>query len=398
MSEASVAWQPRDEAELAAMVADAAAQRTPLAIEGGGTRSGLGRPTQTSATLSTTKLAGITLYEPTELVLSARAGTPLAEVEATLAGKGQRLAFEPMDHRGLYGGTAEPTIGGVVAANVSGPRRIAGAAARDALIGVRAINGRGEIVKSGGRVMKNVTGLDLVKFLAGSYGTLVVLSEVTFKLQPVAEAEATLILPGLDDTRAVAALSAALGSPYSVTGAAHVPGEGAATAQTLIRLEGFADSLAYRFDRLATDLAAFGKVERAGADQSASLWRQVRDLALLDAPATAPVWRVSVKPSAGPAVAAAARRAFPCRVLYDWGGGLVWIAGGEGDDAGAAVIRAAAKAAGGYATLVRAAPAVRLSVEVFEPLPAPLMDLTRRLKESFDPAAILNPGRMYAGV
>ncbi len=206
---------PRDESEVAEIVATANRSREPLAIVGGGTRLGLGRPTQTATSLSTAALAGITLYEPTELVLSARAGTPLAEIDALLTSKGQRLPFEPMDHRGLLGSDGEPTIGGVVAANVSGPRRIQAGAARDSLIGVRAITGSGDIVKSGGRVMKNVTGYDLVKFIAGSYGTLAVLSEVTFKVEPRPEAESTLIFSGLDDTRAVAALSAALGSPLA---------------------------------------------------------------------------------------------------------------------------------------------------------------------------------------
>src|SRR4051812_21259201 len=202
----TTAFIPPDEAEVASVVREAAARRTPLAVEGGGTRRGLGRPMQTAATLSTAKLRGVTLYEPTELVLSARAGTPLAEVEALLAKHGQRLAFEPMDHRPLQGSGGEPTLGGIVAANVSGPRRIEAGAARDTLIGVRAVTGRGEAVKSGGRVMKNVTGYDLVKFLAGSYGTLAVLSEVTFKVLPKPETEATLVLSGLDERRAVAAL------------------------------------------------------------------------------------------------------------------------------------------------------------------------------------------------
>ena len=391
-------WVPGDESELAAMIAEAADRRTPLAVEGGGTRSGLGRPMQTAATLSTAKLAGVTLYEPSEMVLSARAGTPLAEIDALLAGNRQRLAFEPMDHRGLYGGSGEPTAGGVVAANISGPRRITAGAARDSLIGIRAVTGGGDIVKSGGRVMKNVVGLDLVKFLAGSFGTLAVLSEVTFKVLPVPESEATLVLSGLDDVRAVAALSAVLGSPFSVTGAAHVPGQASEVARTLIRLDGFTESVAYRLDRLAAELSAFGKTERLEGAASQTLCRDVRDLAVLGAPSGAPVWRVSVRPGAGPGIAEAARRGFPCRVLYDWGGGLVWIAGGEGADAGAGVIRAAVAAAGGHATLVRATDAVRLAVDVFEPPSGPIMALTRKLKQTFDPSGLLNPGRMYVGI
>jgi glycolate oxidase FAD binding subunit len=390
---------PADEKELSSLVAEAAAKKTPLAVVGGGTRQGLGRPMQTAQTLSTARLTGVTLYEPTEMVVSARAGTPLAEIEALLAQNHQRLAFEPTDSRALYGSLGEPTIGAVAAANLSGPRRINQGAARDHLIGVRAVTGRGEVVKSGGRVMKNVAGLDLVKFLAGSHGTLAVLSEVTFKALPAPETEATLVFAGLSDARAVAAMSAALGSPFGVTGAAHAPSSESDPARTYLRLEGFAASVADRATRLAVLLGDFGAASVSDARTSQSLWLTILDLDGLSAPLHTPLWRVSVKPGDGPAIAAAARAAFPVRVLYDWGGGLVWIAGGEArEDAGAAVIRAAVAAAGGHATLVRAADSVRNAIDVFEPLAAPLMALTRKLKTTFDPAGILNPGRMYPGI
>jgi glycolate oxidase FAD binding subunit len=259
---------------------------------------------------------------------------------------------------------------------------------------VRAVTGRGETIKSGGRVMKNVTGYDLVRFLAGSHGTLAVLTEVTFKVLPAPETEATLVLRGLDDKAAVAALAAVLGSPFEVSGAAHRPGEGA--AETWIRIEGFAKSVVYRAGRLRDELHRFGTVDIVD-DTAASraIWTAIRDLEALAAPPDAPVWRISVKPGDGPAIAGAIRRAFAARVLYDWGGALVWIAGGEGPDAGASIVRAAVKAVGGHATLVRAPEEVRRRVPVFEPQPAPLMELTRKLKYAFDPAGILNPGRMY---
>ena len=329
-------------------------------------------------------------------MLSARAGTPLREVEALLAQRRQRLAFEPPDHRAFYGapGRGEPTVGAVAAANLSGPRRVQAGAARDSLIGLRAVTGEGKVVKSGGRVMKNVTGYDLVKFLSGSYGTLAVLSEVTFKVQPAPETEATLVFSGLEDARAVAALGAALGSPFGVTGAAHV-GNGA----TYIRLDGFSASVADRATRLGVTLAAYGTPEVLRDAASEAIWKNIRDLGALDAPPASSVWRVSVRPTAGPAVVAAVRRSFPARVLYDWGGGLVFIAGGEGADAGAAVVRWAVEAAGGgHATLVRAPEAIRARIPVFEKPSAPAMALTRRLKAVFDPAGILNPGRMYEGV
>ncbi len=389
---------PIDESEVADIVAVAAAQRSPLAVSGGGTRAGLGRPVQAAAALSTAEMRGVTLYEPSELVISARAGTPLAEIEALLAENGQRLTFEPPDHRALYGSSGEPTIGAVAAANLSGPRRIQAGAARDGLIGVSAVNGRGEVVKSGGRVMKNVTGYDLVKFLAGSYGTLAVLTEVTFKVLPAPETEATLVIEGLDDAGAIAALSAALGTPFSVTGAAHIPLNSRRLGRTCIRLEGFAASVVDRTDRLRWKPGPFNGAARLDAKQSARLWRSIRDADVLEAPADVPVWRLSVKPGDAPALVETLHRAFACRALYDWGGGLVWIAGGDGPDVGAAAIRAAVAAVGGHATLVRAPDDVRNAVDVFQPLPEPLMALTRKLKESFDPAGILNPGRIYAGV
>ncbi|MEP2118088.1 glycolate oxidase subunit GlcE [Bauldia litoralis] len=399
MSIAAPATTPDDENQLVEAVADAAARTVPLAVAGGATRLGLGRPMQTAESLSTANLTGITLYEPAELVISARAGTPLAEIETALAAQNQRLGFEPVDHRRLFGSQGTPTIGAIAAANVSGPRRIQVGAARDSLIGLRAVTGAGALIKSGGRVMKNVTGYDLVKFLAGSYGTLSVLSEVTFKVQPSPETEVTLVLNGLDDDRAVEALSAALGSPFSVTGAAHLPAGDGDVSRTLIRLEGFAESVAERTKDLIALLAAYGAPETLDAEATRTLWRAVGDLEALGASDHAAVWKVSVKPSDGPAIAAAARAAFASRVLYDWGGGLVWIATETGGfDAGAAVIRDAIAPLGGHATLVKASDAVRLATDVFQPLAPPLMDLTRKLKARFDPAGILNPGRMYAGV
>lgn len=390
---------PSDEAELAAAIGDAAARRTPLAVEGGGTRRGLGRPMQTAATLSTLGIAGVTLYEPAELVISARPGTPLHAIETLLANQNQRLAFEPIDHRTILASAGAPTIGAVAAANLSGPRRIQVGAARDSLIGVRAVTGRGDLVKSGGRVMKNVTGYDLVKFMAGSYGTLGVFSEVTFKVAPIPETETTIVIGGLDDEAAIRALSAALASPWSVTGAAHLPPYEHEMARTLIRIEGFQASVKERQDKLVAALSSFGRAETVSADASHAVWKAVRDLAALGAPKRAVVWRISVRPSDGPPLVSELRRTLPCRVLYDWGGGLVWIAANDtGDSAGAMVVREAVARVGGHATLVRAPDHVRLAVEVFEPQPAPVMDLQRKLKAAFDPEGILNPGRMYAGV
>ncbi len=390
--------EPASEQAVADIVASARADRMPLSLAGGDTKAGIGRPVQAAATLTSRKMKGITLYEPAELVIGAKAGTPLAEIEAALAEKGQRLAFEPPDYRALLGTEGEPTIGGIAAANLSGPRRIMAGAARDALIGVRFVNGRGEIVKNGGRVMKNVTGLDLVKLMGGSWGTLGLLTEVIFKVLPIPETSTTLLYSGLDDERAIAVLSEALGSPFEVTGAAHIPvGEGYQTAQTLIRIEGFEPSVDYRLGELREALADYGDPAVLAHESGDSLWRGLRDGAPLIALSGQAIWRISTRPGAGPALAAAIRSKVQGRHYFDWGGGLIWIAT-PADDAAAASVREATRAHGGHATLMRAPPELRAAIDVFEPLPEPLMRISREIKARFDPDGIFNPGRMYAGI
>ena len=389
---------PASEAEAAEIIGASRRAGTPLSIDGGGTRAGLGRPVQAAATLSTRALTGITLYEPDEMVIAARAGTPLRLIEETLAASGQMLAFEPMDHRPLYGTTGEPTIGAIAACNISGPRRIQAGAARDSLIGLRLVNGMGETIKSGGRVVKNVTGLDLVKLNCGAHGTLGFLTEVTFKVLPRPDVSATLALRGLDDARAVAALSAALGSPFEVSGAGHLPaGLAGGDALTLLRLENFAASVAYRMDALRQTLADFCKAEALAQAEAARLWQDIRDARFFAVPSPLAVWRISAAPSRAPLIVAAIARSLAAKHFYDWGGGLVWLACAASGDAGAVVIRAALGGQG-HATLVRAPEAVRAAVDVFEPLAAPVMRLTKGIKASFDPDRALNPGRMYAGV
>lgn len=394
---------PADEAELAAAVADAAVARTPLEIRGGGTRSGLGRPVQASRTLSTAGISGISLYEPGALTLVVKAGTPMAEVEAALAAEGQMLAFEPPDHRALLGTEGAPTIGGAVAVAASGPRRIQKGACRDFMLGVRFVDGQGQILKNGGRVMKNVTGLDLVKPMAGQFGTLGVLTEIAFKVLPAPKATAVLLFTGLDDAQAVAVMSDALGAPYDVAGAAHLPVGMDGDPVTMIRLEGLEQSVAYRTAELTRHLSRHGSpaVETDPARIVAG-WKHIRDAEAF-AGQDGAVWRLSVKPSDGPGLVAALRRKAGVQgVIYDWGGGLVWLrvpetgqeTGHETADAGAAVIRAHVAATGGHATLVRATAATRAAVDVFQPEPGPLARISEGLRAKFDPYGILNPGRM----
>ena len=391
--------KPRTESDVAEIVMDARAARTPLAIEGGATRTGFGRPVQAPLLLSTSLLSGITLYEPAEMVISARAGTPVSEIERALGEKGQMLPFEPMDHRALYGTAGDPTIGAVAACNISGPRRIQVGAARDHLIGLRFVNGRAEAIKSGGRVMKNVTGLDLVKVVCGSHGTLGVITEVTFKVLPKARRVATLTIDGLGDEQAAACMSAALGSPYEISGAAHLPqGVSVETARTFLRIEHFPDSVDYRLDALEKLVTPFGPTARLDHEASLNIWRDIRDVGPLVRPSATAIWRISVAPTRGPKLIQSIRESLRGRWFYDWGGGLVWFSTPVQGDCGAATIRAALADIGGHATLVRAPDETRAVVDVFEPQTPALMKITRGVKSSFDPQGLFNPGRMYAGV
>ena len=383
---------PEDEAALSVLVADAAASGRRLEIVGGGSRRGLGGPVAADAALSTAGLTGVRLYEPEALTLVAGAGTPLAEIEALLAAEGQRLPFEPIDHRALLGAGGAPTLGGVVATNASGPRRIQAGACRDSLIGLRFVDGTGRIVKNGGRVMKNVTGYDLVKLMAGAHGTLGVLTECAFKLLPLPEASRTLLIEGLDEATAARALSAALGSPYDVTAAAHVPGS---PPRTLLRIEGFVTAMTHRGARLRELLAEFGDARIVeDADETAALWAAIRD-ATPAADAEGAVWRCSVRPTDGPVLAERLRAAEAAETrLFDWGGGLVWAVAPANGDCGVEAVRRETAALGGHATLIRAPEAVRAATPPFHPEPAPLARLSAALRAKFDPAGVLNPGRM----
>jgi len=372
---------PKTEQELSEAVAGAAG---PLRIVGGGTRP-IGKPVA-GEVLSTAGLSGITLYEPGALTLVAQAGTPLAEIEAVLAAENQRLAFEPMDHRVLLGTDGTPTIGGVVAANASGPRRIQVGACRDHLLGVRFVDGMGTITKNGGRVMKNVTGYDLVKLMAGSWGTLGVLSEVSLKVLPIPEHEATLIVHGADIGAGVATMSAALGSPFDITGAAHFPLTAGGSADTMLRVEGFEGSVAYRIEALKALLAGHGDMNTVEGAVSATAWQRVRDVDWF-ADTVDDVWRLSVKPGDAPDVVA--RMGAEAQVQLGWGGGLIWALLPEGTD-----LRARLGGFSGHATLIRASDAMRAKLPVFQPEAAPLAALSAGLRAKFDPRGVLNPGLM----
>lgn len=386
------------EGEIAAAVAEAHAAKEPLEIRGNGTKSAMLRPVQAARTLSTADHRGIVFYAPKELVIRARAGTPLPEIEFALTERGQHLISEPPNITPLFGSEKPQTLGGVVAANLSGPRRVAWGATRDHVLGIRAVNGTGEVFRSGGRVLKNVTGLDLCKLLTGSHGTLGVLTEITLKVLPAPECSGTLAVPADTAETGVRILSQALGSPFSVSAAAWLPAESAAShgftaGVALARIEDFAKSVTYRLGRLQQQFGG----DILSEDPSRSLWRSIGDAEPLTAMPDEAIWRISVRPSAGPEVYRAVTGAFGARAFLDWGGGLVWVAGPAETSVHAAVV-AAAKEAMGTWTLFRAPDPLRTFVDVVPPEPPVLAAITRRVKAALDPASILNPGRLYPGL
>ncbi len=383
--------KPRDAGELRQAVEWALSEGTTLDVRGQGSKIALGKPMECGQVLDLSGLSGVVDYAPEELVVTLQAGTPIREVEALLAQRNQMLAFEPPDLGLLLGREAgQGTLVGALMGNLAGPRRLSAGAARDHLLGFSGVNGRGESFKSGGRVMKNVTGYDLSKLLAGSWGTLAVLDQVSVKVLPAPDQTRTLLLLGLDDAAAARAMCAALGSPHEVSGAAHLPG------RTALRLEGVAPSVEARLKALRALLADTGAgLEELGTLESRTFWREVRDVAPLAAAPEAVVWKISCPPTEGPAVVARIKAQRPeAKAIYDWSGGLVWLALPPSADADHETVRGAIGTRGGHATLIRAPEVIRAAVPVFQPQPAALAALVARVKESFDPKGLFNPGRM----
>jgi glycolate oxidase FAD binding subunit len=403
----------RDAKDVEQVVRTALASEQPLEIIGHGSKRGVGQPMATNALLDLSALNAVTAYEPNELIITVQAGAPLNDVQSLIDSKNQQFAFEPINTSQLLGTPNIGTIGGMVAAGLAGPRRIKAGGARDHLLGAHAVSGFGDSFKAGGRVVKNVTGYDLCKLLAGSWGTLAVMTEVTLKVMPKAESERTLVLRGLDDLAANRAMTAALGSPFDVSGAAHVPNSAFRAglevladlgsprqAVTLLRLEGITASAAHRAASLTEALGTFGTAEIVADAASAAIWSSVRDCAPFAASGALgawPVWRIVCPPASGGALGQALARDTGGDVIYDWGGGLIWAALPPSADANAGMLRARVNAVGGHAALIRASEPVRRNVEVFHPQQAGLASLSERVRHSFDPKNILNRGRMIRG-
>jgi glycolate oxidase FAD binding subunit len=401
----------RDAQDVEDAVRGAIASEQPLEIIGHGSKRLIGQPMTTNAVLDLSALNSVISYEPNELIVTAQAGAPLSDVMSLIDSKNQAFGFEPIDTSVLLGTPAGlGTIGGMLGTGLAGPRRIKAGSVRDHLLGAKSVSGFGDSYVTGGKVVKNVTGYDLCKLLTGSWGTLSVVTEVTFKVMPKAESETTVVLHGLDDPSACRAMNRALGSPFDVSAAAHVPamsldaGGDSLTrigaghqAITLIRLEGFPASVADRARSLTALLADFGAADVVTGDQSNAAWAAIRDVVPLAAKGPfgdRPVWRIVCPPADGGVFGESLERQAGAEVIYDWGGGLIWAALPPAPDAHAAWLRQRLQPIGGHATLIRAADDIRAAVDVFQPLAPGVAALNKRIKKSFDPRDILNRGRM----
>jgi glycolate oxidase FAD binding subunit len=381
---------PADTSETAAIVASSAVAHRSLVVRAGASKASWYADQVDSAVLDLSKLRGIVDYQATELVLTAQPATPLRDIEGALKAHQQMLAFEPPDWREVLGTTErDQTLGGVVACNLAGPRRVTAGAARDHFLGVEAVSGHGDIFKAGGKVVKNVTGYDLCKVLAGSHGTLAVMTEITLKVMPRPESSVSVVRFGLSDALASRLMIDALNSGHEVSAAGHLPAEVApqGMAVTALRVEGSRASVKARRDALRREFLGDVLLEQ----ESAALWASVRDLAPFVSIA-GPVWRISVPPARASSITAAINESISCRWFYDWGGALIWLCADPAlTDGGAQVIRTAV-AREGHAFLLRASPDLRARVPTFQPLPPLLSSLTARVKRAFDPKEILNPG------
>jgi glycolate oxidase FAD binding subunit len=378
-------FAPKTEAELSEVISSASS----VVVEGLSSKRSYGRVVAGLPVLSLAAFHSVAVYEPEELILEAGTATPLRVIQKMLHEKNQMLAFEPPDYSHLWGSSHSGSLGGVLATALAGPRRIKAGSVRDHVLGVRGVTGRGEIFKAGARVVKNVTGYDMPKLLAGSFGTLAALTSVTFKVLPAPEVEETVLVSVRDDAEAIRVMSDALQSSAEISAAAHVPGEG-----TYLRFEGISVSVSARRDRYVAGLKL--NCEIINAEPSRVIWAKIRDCKAIAHEATRALWRISVAPMQGAAVAAFIARQTDARYFFDWGGGLLWMSLPAAGDGGAVLVRSAFTE--GHATLFAAPDDLRQRVQVFQPQAPTLAALTARVKLALDPHKKLNPGRMYKGV
>lgn len=406
--------KPEDQEQVLEAIEWAVSEKIALSLQGHASKKGIGRPVAADTTLDLSGLSGIEDYQPGELFIRAKAGTPVSEINQVLAAQNQQLMFEAPDYGPLLHGEADQgTLGGLIGCNMAGSRRIKAGSLRDNLLGFHAISGRGEAFKSGGQVVKNVTGFDLSKLMAGSYGTLAALTEATLKVLPSPEKTRTVLVlwaqDGIYDHGGVRAMTEALASNNDVSGAAHLPAlvaarsqldyvNGSGSAVTALRVEGPGPSVETRCNDLKKTLSKFGQIEELHSKNSKTLWKEITDVSFFVNNQRRALWRISVPPTQGSKVALRILEGHPGDVLYDWGGGLIWLLIDPAETASEDRIRACVGDVGGHAQLMRASEELRSSASVFQPLDASLAGLSKRIKEGFDPSAILNPGRMYKGI
>ncbi|MBU2533499.1 MAG: FAD-binding protein [Alphaproteobacteria bacterium] len=401
--------RPAADWELASFLAEATAARTPVEIVGGHSKARMGRSREPGAIISTHVMRGIRAYDPSERMITVQAGCLITDIERELAVRGQMLGFEPLDIANVFGGEpGRATIGGVISANLAGSRRLVAGGVADHLLGVSGVAGTGEIFRSGARTRRSVAGLDLRRAMAGSWGTLAALVEVTLSVEAIPDETATLVIFGLSEEIAIEAMADAARTPHGVTGTVHLEPAMAARlwfdrlreenqAITVLRVEAPANGTALRVERLKDALRAYGDMQLLDHEASLSLWHELRQLTIL-AHNDKPLWRITTRPSKAFQVVSGIRRYMAVDAFYDWSGGLIWLEVPEAADAGATEIRRVIASSGGHATLVRASDEVKATVDVFEPMHSGIELMTRRLKDVFDPAGILNPGRIYAGM
>jgi glycolate oxidase FAD binding subunit len=375
------AFRPDSTDALAGIIADAARDGTRLRLRGGGSKDAIGAPTPEARIVDMRGFAGVVDYDPPDLVLTVKAGTPLAEIQALVADKGQMLAFDPFDHGALLrGAVGDATIGGIVAAAVAGPTRVSRGAARDHLLGFVGVSGRGERFVAGAKVVKNVTGYDLPKLITGSWGRVAAITELTLKVLPAPRVRLTLGVAGLDPASAAAAMARAMGSAADVSAAAHLPVWNGNTL-TAIRLDGFASSVDARAAIVTQLIEGIAPIAH---EDATTLWPAIATAAPLAG--DAPLWRIIVPAARAPALIDTLGS---CDWLLDWAGGLLWLASADDPQA----IRAAAAAVGGHAMLVRADAATRTTTPALHPQPAALAALEERVRRAFDPAGVFETGR-----
>lgn len=401
---------PTNEEQLIEALNWAVSTKTPLNVFGLGSKASFGQGVAVEQNLELSAISGILHYEPSELVLTARAGTPLNQIHQALSEHNQGMAFEPINLGAILNGgettrSSGGSIGGLVAAGFAGPRRIRQGSIRDHVLGFRAVSGRAELFKSGGKVMKNVTGFDLSKLMAGSMGTLAIMSEVTIKVLPTPEKSRTILVFGLSGHDAILAMRAAVNSPHEVTAAAHIPQtlisrssvdlvSSMSASVTAVRVEGPGASVKARCEVLRNSLATHGPLEELHSLRSSQFWTEVGDVVFLAPPSTpgSSLWRLSVPPAEGASIAETITSQCGGEAIFDWGGGLVWLALTDSYDK---EVRAAIGPLGGHATLIRGPENMRQTMPVFQPQPDALSALSARVKTAFDPYGILNPGRLY---